>query len=99
MASAANAVRDMGGGVAAVRDGKRIATLHLPVLGLLSDAPIGEIEQEFDALENALRDLGVRHARPFLMLSLLALSVSPNFKFTNKGVMDTEARKLLPTIE
>lgn len=99
MAIAANAVRDMGGGVAAVRDGKRIATLHLPVLGLLSDVPLDEIVREFDALENALRDLGVRHARPFLMLSLLALSVSPNFKFTDKGVMDTEARKLLPTYE
>ena len=30
------------------------------------------------------------------MLSLLALSVSPKFKFTDKGVVDTEARRLLP---
>ncbi|CAG0945054.1 partial adenine deaminase, partial [Anaerolineae bacterium] len=89
MASAANAVREIGGGVVVALDGKRIATFHLSVLGLLSDTPLDEIVQEFDALESALRDLGVRHARPFLMLSLLALSVSPNFKFTDKGVMDT----------
>jgi adenine deaminase len=33
------------------------------------------------------------------MLSLLSLSVSPKFKFTDKGVIDTEARKLLPAWE
>jgi adenine deaminase len=69
----------------------------LPVFGLISDAPLADIVREFDELEIALRDLGVSHQRPFLMLSLLALSVSPKFKFTDKGVIDTEARKLLPT--
>ena len=33
--------------------------------------------------------------RPFLMLSLLALSVSPRFKFTDRGIIDVEARRLL----
>ncbi|MBI5305174.1 MAG: adenine deaminase [Chloroflexi bacterium] len=99
MARAANAVREMNGGVAVVRDGTLIAMLHLPVFGLISDAPLDEIVREFDGLEIALRDLGVSHQRPFLMLSLLALSVSPKFKFTDKGVMDTEARELLPAWE
>ncbi|MBI5029351.1 MAG: adenine deaminase [Chloroflexi bacterium] len=99
MALAANAVREMGGGVAVVRDGGVIATLHLPVFGLISDASLENIVPEFDQLEIALRDLGIRHQRPFLMLSLLALSVSPKFKFTDKGVIDTEARKLLPPWE
>jgi adenine deaminase len=50
-------------------------------------------------VEAALRDLGVRHQRPFLLLSLLALSVSPRFKFSDKGVVDVEARRLLPSWE
>ena len=99
IATAANAVREIGGGVAVVRAGKVIATLHLPVFGLISDAPIADLVGEFDMLETALRDLGIRHQRPFLMLSLLALSVSPNFKFTDKGVIDTERRLLLPSWE
>ena len=99
MATAANAVREIGGGVAIVRAGKIITTLHLPIFGLVSDGPIAELVLEFDALETALRDLGIRHQRPFLMLSLLALSVSPNFKFTDKGVIDTERRMLLPSWE
>lgn len=99
MAAAANAVHAMGGGVAVVRDGVVIAKLPLPVLGLLSDASLDAITHDFAAVEQALRGLGVRHKRPFLMLSLLALSVSPKFKFTDKGVIDTERRELLPTWE
>ncbi|MCI0475025.1 MAG: hypothetical protein L0Y55_02150, partial [Anaerolineales bacterium] len=99
MSAAANAVREMCGGIAAVRAGAVIAQLPLPALGLLSDAPLDEIVRDFDAVENALRDLGVQHRRPFLMLSLLALSVSPRFKFSDKGVVDVEARRLLPTWE
>lgn len=97
MAIAANTVREINGGVAVVREGKLVTTLRLPVFGLISDAPLEDIVREFDELEIALRDLGISHQRPFLMLSLLALSVSPKFKFTDKGVIDTEARKLLPT--
>jgi adenine deaminase len=99
MAIAANAVREMGGGVAVVRGGLVIASLKLPVLGLLSDAPLEELVRDFDLIEQALRDLGVLHKRPFLMLSLLSLSVSPNFKFTDKGVIDTESRRLLPVLQ
>ncbi len=94
---AANAVHAMGGGIAVVRSGKTIAQLKLPMMGLLTDAPLDELVKDFESIEHALHELGVQHKRPFLMLSLLSLSVSPKFKFTDKGVIDTEARKLLPT--
>ena len=99
MCAAANAVYHMRGGVAVVRGGAVIAQLPLPVLGLLSDTSLDEITRAFGSVENALRDLGVQHQRPFLMLSLLALSVSPRFKFSDKGVVDVEARRVLPTWE
>ncbi|MEW5720685.1 MAG: adenine deaminase C-terminal domain-containing protein, partial [Chloroflexota bacterium] len=92
MRAAANAVREMRGGVVVVRDGAVIARLPLPVFGLLNDAPLAETTRVFESVENALRDLGVQHQRPFLMLSLLALTVSPRFKFSDKGVVDVEAR-------
>ncbi len=99
MSTAANAVHTLGGGIVVVRDGTVIARLALPVFGLLSDAPLDEIVRDFESVENALRALGVQHQRPFLMLSLLALTVSPRFKFSDKGVVDVEARRLLPTWE
>lgn len=99
MSAAANFVHQMGGGIAVVRDGALVAKLELPVLGLLTENPLDQLVANFNALEDALRALGVKHQRPFLMLSLLSLSVSPNYKFTDKGVIDTEARSLLPTWE
>ncbi len=99
MAAAANAVRAMGGGVVVISNGETRAALPLPILGLLSDAPLERIVKDSEAVDNALHALGVRHQRPFLMLSLLALSVSPRFKLSDKGVVDTEHRRLLPTWE
>ncbi len=99
MSAAANAVHGMGGGIAVVHHRETIARLYLPLMGLLSDAPLDEIVKGFEGVENALHGLGVRHKRPFLMLSLLSLSVSPKFKFTDKGVIDTEQQRLLPAWE
>ena len=99
MCAAANTVLQMGGGVAVVRDGAVLAKLALPVLGLLSEAPLPAIIRDFKRVEDWLRALGVRHRQPFLMLSLLSLSVSPHYKFTDKGVLDTERRRLLPPWE
>ena len=96
MALAANAVGEMGGGVVAVRGRQVVARLALPILGLLCDENVAAVALDFNAVEHALRAMGVRHRQPFLMLSLLSLSVSPQFKFTDKGVIDTERRQLLP---
>ncbi len=98
MSVAANAVYAMAGGVAVVLNGEIVASLPLPVLGLLSDAPVAEVARGFGAIEKALRGLGMMHRQPFLMFSLLSLSVSPFFKFTDKGVIDTEQRRLLPPV-
>ena len=98
MARAANAVFKMGGGVA-VDDGSGVvAGLHLPVFSLISDDPAETVATELDAIEAALRGLGMKSQRPFLLLSLLSLSVSPYYKFSDKGVVDTEARALLPAV-
>ncbi|MEO6062631.1 MAG: adenine deaminase C-terminal domain-containing protein, partial [Thermoflexales bacterium] len=98
MARAANAVFEMGGGVV-VDDGSGVvAELRLPVFSLISDARAESVAAELDAVEVALRGLGMKSQRPFLQLSLLALSVSPYYKFSDKGVVDTEARALLPAV-
>jgi adenine deaminase len=98
MARAANSVVAMHGGVA-VDDGSGVvAGLHLPVFSLVSDDPAETVAAELDAIEAALRGLGMKSQRPFLLLSLLSLSVSPYYKFSDKGVVDTEARALMPAI-
>jgi adenine deaminase len=98
MVRAANAVFAMSGGVAVATSAAVTAALELPVFSLISDRPVGAVAEGMEQVEHALFQLGIQHRRPFLLLSLLSLSVSPYYKFTDKGVVDTENRALLPPV-
>ena len=99
MSWAAQAVKATGGGVSVANGENLLASLALPYFGLLSDEPVPQVAADLEAVETALRGLGMTHQRPFLLLSIMSLSVSPFVKFTDRGVIDTEARDLLPTWE
>lgn len=99
MARAANAVHEVNGGVAVADDNTVLALLKLPYFGLLSDAPAAAAGDDLAAVEAALAALGVDLARPFLTLSIMGLTVSPYVKFSDRGVVDTETRALLPAVE
>jgi len=96
MAAAANAVHRHGGGVAVVCGGSLRAFLHLPLLGLLADVPAEEVGIALQRIEDILRELGITHKRPFPLISVLALTVSPYYKFSDKGIVDVEGRRVLP---
>lgn len=97
LAHATRLVLQMGGGMA-FTNGEHTYTLPLPIAGLISDEPLEAIAQSFDQLENAVRAAGVDHANPVLFLSLLALTVSPAVKMSDKGLVDVEARKLIEVL-
>lgn len=99
MLTASAAIRQQGGGIAVALDTRVLAALPLPLFGLLSDAPASTVARDLAAVEDTLRQLGVDHQRPFLTLSIMALSVSPYYKFSDKGIIDTERRRLLPPWE
>jgi adenine deaminase len=96
MVCAANAVLAIGGGVAVCEDDVLTARLPLPIGGLLSDAPLRQVAGDLAGIEARLRALGVTHRHPFLFFSLLALTVSPRYKFSDRGIVDVEGRRLLP---
>ncbi len=95
MAQAANAVHEMGGGVAVATDRGVAASLRLPYFGLLSDEPVAAVASGLVAVEDAMRHIGADQTRPFLTFSIMSLSVSPYAKFTDKGLVDTESRQLI----
>jgi adenine deaminase len=88
MLLAARQTQKMGGGLAAVRDGVVLASLPLPVAGLMSDRPLGEVVRAMEELANACKEMGLSHANPFMILSFLALPVIPELKLTDKGLVD-----------
>jgi adenine deaminase len=90
MAGAANRLREIGGGQVAVLDGKVIAELPCPVAGLLSERPCEEVADQAIALARAARDqLGATYPAPFMAISFLALSVLPELRITDRGLVDT----------
>jgi len=100
MASALRAVLAAAGGMAFASDTSAVRLVPLPLAGLLSDEPIATVAEAFDALEQAVREAGATVKHPILLLTLLPLTVSPDWKLSDKGVVDVAGRRVLaPLIE
>jgi adenine deaminase len=91
MKAAVSAVVQMGGGLVVAAGGRVLASLALPVAGLMSKRPLPEVRRRLDALTGAVRDLGATPADPFMILSFLALPVIPALKLTDHGLIDVAA--------
>jgi adenine deaminase len=96
MAAAVNRLAEIGGGQVAVLDGKPLAELECPIGGLLSDRPMEEVAQATLAIEEAAGHLGATLPSPFMAMSFLALSVIPELKITDRGLVDTVRFELVP---
>jgi len=90
MRAAVRAVKDLGGGLVAVLDGKVIASVPLPIAGLMSDQPVEVVRTQMDMLLDHVKELGSPHHDPFMHLGFLALEVIPKLKLTDQGLVDVE---------
>jgi adenine deaminase len=95
MAHAAQIVIDMGGGLAAVDDNRVLGTLALPVAGLMTDAPMPEVRQRYDALIAAAQSLGSTMPDPFMAMSFMGLEVIPKLKLTDLGLVDVDSFEIV----
>ncbi len=87
---------EIGGGIAIAEDGVVRAELALPVAGLMSEAPAAAVVERLDQLHAVVRELGSTLAAPFMTLSFLALSVIPELKITDRGLVDVERFAIVP---
>ena len=83
------------GGLVVCSKGKILASLPLPVAGLLSSEPAEIVAAQFDKLEEAAAGLGNLPPAPFSILSFLALPVIPELRLTDLGLVDVMAFKLI----
>jgi adenine deaminase len=88
MAAAVARLAEIGGGQVAVLDGRVVAEVPLPLAGLMSDRPAAEVAAQLQELGRAAADaLGVTVEEPFMQLSFLALSVIPELRLTDGGLV------------
>lgn len=76
------------GGKIIVENGKTLAHLPLPIAGLMSDRSFEEVMAEIAELEKASRVIGCQIPDPFMSMAFLSLSVIPEIKITDKGLID-----------
>ncbi|MEX2274400.1 MAG: adenine deaminase [Actinomycetota bacterium] len=95
MAAAVARLGEIGGGQVAVGGGAVLAEIPCPVGGLVSELPFEEVASRFDTLEDAAREIGVTLPAPFMALSFLALSVVPELKMSDHGLVDTVGMRLV----
>jgi adenine deaminase len=89
MAVAVARLAELGGGQVAVLGGRVVGEVPLPLAGLMSDLPAAEVAAQIHELNRAAADaLGVTLEEPFMQLSFLALSVIPELRLTDGGLVD-----------
>lgn len=96
MAAAVNRLAEIGGGQVAVAGGRVLAEVPCPIGGLMSDRPAEEVAAAVELMEQTSRDLGARISAPFMTMSFMALSVIPELKITDRGLVDTVRFELVP---
>ncbi len=86
------------GGITAV-DGRNIlATLPLPIAGIITDEPVGKVAEKLQAVRAAAQELGCQLEHPYLTMSFMALPVIPALKITDKGLIDATEMKIVPAL-
>lgn len=85
----------MDGGLTVVCDGKVLASLPLPIAGLMTDLSVSEVKKRLNLLESKVKSLGCTLSDPFMTLSFLSLPVIPELKITDKGLIDVNRFKII----
>lgn len=96
MLAAVKAVERLEGGLVAVKGGKVLAAVPLPIAGLLSELPLERVVNQMGDALAAARTLGSLLPNPFMTLSFLALPVIPALRLTDHGLVNVTRRALVP---
>jgi adenine deaminase len=86
--TAVKEIERLEGGLVATAQGKVLASLALPIAGLLSRQPLEVVVSKLERLEHIASELGTKLTSPFATLSFLALPVIPEIRLTDRGVVE-----------
>ena len=96
MAFAVRRIVENQGGIVVACDGRVVAELKLPIAGLMSDRPLGEVSEALERARTAARAMGVSDGiDPFMTLSFMSLPVIPEIRLTTRGMFDVAAQHYL----
>jgi adenine deaminase len=85
------------GGICVVQSGQVLAAVDLPIAGLLSDARATEVAAQTTRIKKVWNEVGCR--LPYMGFNLLPLSVIPEIRLTDRGLVLCPEMKLVPLFE
>ena len=88
-------IEKLEGGLVVCVNQEILASLPLPIAGLLSLDPLELVVSQHENLEEAAASLGNLPPAPFAILSFLALPVIPELRLTDLGLVDVNEFKLI----
>jgi adenine deaminase len=97
MRLAVELVNECQGGIVIVNNGKLISKVKLPIAGLLSDKKASEVAEDNRLFKEKWTKSGCSLA--YMGFNLLSLSVIPNVRLTNKGLVDVNKMVIIPIFE
>ncbi len=92
---AALSLKEMGGGLAVVDQGKLVASLPLPIAGLLSPLSLPEIAAQEKTIKSTLATFGLPPGATAALL-FMTLPVIPQVRLTDLGLVDVLAQQIIP---
>ena len=98
MAAAVNEVVRLRGGLSVVSGGEVLASMELPIGGLMSEEGPKEVEAQLDRMNGAAASLGCTLAAPFMALSFISLPTVPQLGLTDMGLVDVLNHRLIPVL-
>ena len=88
-------IKTLQGGLVVCANLEVLASLPLPIAGLLSPEPLDVVASQYEKVEQAAANLGNLPPSPFSILSFLALPVIPELRLTDLGLVDVNESRLL----
>ena len=98
IAVAVGALRDQGGGFVVVDEGRVIASVALPVGGMMSAEPWETTAGALSAANDAAFGIGCRIRSPFMVLSFVGLGVVPDLGLTELGLIDAASQSFIDLV-
>lgn len=85
-----------GGGISCSGKDELLQTLELPVFGLMSNKNCFDTAKEGEAMTETLKGIGLNTMNPLLRIVTLGLTVIPEYKYSDLGLVDVLEGKLIP---
>jgi adenine deaminase len=97
MQLAVETIAQHSGGLVIVESGEVLAVMPLPLAGLLSDKRAGDVRDEMTRFKDAWEAKEL--AFPYMGFNLIPLSVIPQVRLTDRGLVLVEEMRTIPLFE